>query len=158
MDNISIRYAVKEDAKTIAEIEKKYIVPPWSEKLIEEEICKENCIFLTALIGDKVIGYISGDNIVGEVYINNIAVSEEYRRLHVGEKLMTALIKSAFSLHCSLITLEVRKSNIPARSLYEKCGFSLCGERKDYYSFPRENAVIYTLYSETDGQNENTCH
>ena len=44
-----------------------------------------------------------------------------------------------------LMTLEVRKSNAPARALYERFGFKALGERKNYYINPREDAVIMTL-------------
>ena len=43
------------------------------------------------------------------------------------------------------MTLEVRKSNAPARALYERFGFETLGERKSYYINPREDAVIMTL-------------
>ena len=40
-------------------------------------------------------------------------------------------------------TTEVRKSNLAARALYEKLGFSLIGERKNYYKDPTEDACLY---------------
>jgi ribosomal-protein-alanine N-acetyltransferase len=41
--------------------------------------------------------------------------------------------------------LEVRESNVSARSLYEKMGFDEVGVRKNYYSNPRENAILMNL-------------
>ena len=46
----------------------------------------------------------------------------------------------------AFVTLEVRKSNLPAVSLYESEGFVLSGERKDFYEKPREDGLIYTLF------------
>ena len=40
------------------------------------------------------------------------------------------------------ITLEVRESNIPAISLYEKFLFDSIGMRKNYYQDNGENAII----------------
>ena len=40
------------------------------------------------------------------------------------------------------LTLEVRVSNIPAITLYEKLGFAEIGRRKNYYRNPREDALI----------------
>ena len=39
-------------------------------------------------------------------------------------------------------TLEVRKSNKAAISLYEGLGFKMAGERKNFYDNPTENAII----------------
>ena len=47
---------------------------------------------------------------------------------------------------CEFISLEVRKSNIPAIKLYEKFGFEKVGTRKDFYRKPQEDALIYTLF------------
>ena len=48
--------------------------------------------------------------------------------------------------NADFVTLEVRKSNGPAIRLYEKCGFEKAGERKNFYSTPTEDALLYTLY------------
>ena len=39
-------------------------------------------------------------------------------------------------------TLEVRRSNEPARMLYERFGFSVAGIRRGYYSKPIEDAIV----------------
>jgi ribosomal-protein-alanine N-acetyltransferase len=44
----------------------------------------------------------------------------------------------------SFISLEVRESNSPAISLYEKFGFLVEGKRKNFYSVPTEDALIMT--------------
>ena len=44
------------------------------------------------------------------------------------------------------ITLEVRKSNLPAIKLYEKAGFENMGIRPRFYTEPEEDAVIMTRY------------
>ena len=62
-----------------------------------------------------------------------------------GMKAATERIKAAKENGLCLLTLEVRKSNMPARCLYEGFGFEALGERKDYYKKPTENAVIMTL-------------
>ena len=83
---------------------------------------------------------------MGEVYITNVAVFPEFRRNGVGKALVECLVKQMKTEHADFVTLEVRKSNINAISLYEKCGFKKVGERKNFYEKPIEDAILMTYY------------
>jgi len=133
-----------EHISDILKTEQECFSAPWTENLISNQIEKEDSLFLVALADGQFAGYISGDIVVGEVYINNIAVRSEFRGRGIGQ----ALLKDFIGRLCDndLITLEVRVGNTPARRLYEKCGFVNLGERKNFYHDPVENACIYTLY------------
>ena len=150
MTDYVIRKAVSSDAHMIAEIEKECIKQPWSENLILSEINDPQAIFIVYEISDSVVAYVSGRNIVGEFYVNNIAVTPKLRRKQIAEKLMNTLIKYAEDAGCEFITLEVRKCNLPARQLYHKCDFSEIGIRPGYYKDPPDDAVIYTIYFRTE--------
>jgi len=60
--------------------------------------------------------------------------------------LIQSLISYSRENGISAITLEVRKSNIPAITLYESFGFVRAGLRKNYYSNNNEDAIIMWLY------------
>lgn len=134
------------DAYGISLIEKECFSAPWSENQIREEILKDNSVFLVTKIDNDLCGYISGQLIIDEFYINNVAVTEKYRNNGIASSLIEKLIDELQQTDCVLATLEVRESNINARKVYEKFGFINLGIRKDFYSHPRENACIYTLY------------
>lgn len=134
-----------EHVKAIAKIEEQCFSSPWTEEGIAEEIENENAHFLVAVAADKVIGYIGVHEVCGEAYIDNIAVSPDHRRLGIGEKLLKKAQQNAFSRGCEFISLEVRKSNSAAISLYRKLGYETAGERKNFYTNPAEDAVIMTL-------------
>ena len=57
-----------------------------------------------------------------------------------------ALIDRANEKDLSFVTLEVRKSNVPAIELYIKNGFSEVGLRKNYYTKPTEDAILMTRF------------
>ena len=134
------------DAYGISLIEKECFSAPWSENQIKDEISKHGVIFLAAKSEEELCGYISGQLIIDEFYINNVAVTEKFRKYGIASALIGILIDDLQKTPCSLATLEVRESNIAARMLYEKFGFKNLGIRKDFYSRPKENACIYTLY------------
>ncbi len=131
--------------KGIVALENECFSAPWSEDSIKAELDNENAHFLVAKAGDKVMGYMGVHEIVGEAYIANIAVSNIYRRKGVATALMQKSENDARDRKCEFISLEVRKSNFSAISLYEKRGYEIKGERKNFYSNPTENAIIMTL-------------
>ena len=129
----------------IAQLEKECFSEPWSENALSEELSNENSHFLVA-VSDDVAGYIGVQEICGEAYITNVAVFGKYRKYGIGRALLKAACDGAKSRSCEFITLEVRESNIPAITLYESEGFEKAGVRKNFYSAPTENGVIYTKY------------
>ncbi len=141
-----IRQATKEDAAAIADIEKACFSVPWSEEAIKETLCESNSLFYCALCGEKLFGYIGSYSVLDEVYITNIAVLKEYRKNGAARALLKRLSEDSKKSKKAFVTLEVRKSNLPAVSLYESEGFVLSGERKDFYEKPCEDGLIYTLF------------
>lgn len=129
----------------LALLEKQCFSVPWSRSALEAELEKENSRFFVAITKNEVSGYIGANNILGEVYVNNIAVFYNYRELGIGSKLLSHLIDVAKEENCDFVTLEVRESNISARKLYEKLKFKKVGIRKNFYEQPKEDGVIYTL-------------
>ena len=66
----------------------------------------------------------------------------EYRKKGVGEVLLTSIIDTCYKEMAKYLTLEVRISNKPAISLYEKYAFKSLGTRKGYYQNNNEDALI----------------
>ncbi len=145
---ITVREMTEKDIKEIAELEKECFSEPWSENSLKEELTNETARFYVLRDGETLLGYIGSNNICNEVYITNVAVDSNCRGKGYGKTLVNHLIKQCELERAFFITLEVRKSNENAIKLYEKCGFKLIGERKNFYSKPTEDALIYTYYIE----------
>jgi ribosomal-protein-alanine N-acetyltransferase len=126
----------------IAELEKLCFSDPWSEKSIETELSCRLSVWLVALEGDKVVGYVGSQTVMDETDMMNIAVDPEHRRRRIAARLIDALISELRQKGSRCLTLEVRESNLPAAKLYESMGFAQIGLRKNYYRNPRENALI----------------
>ncbi len=98
------------------------------------------------MIDHKLIaGYIVARESAGELHINNVAVREQYRRRGIGLLLLGKVLEEAKRLSVNTAFLEVRSSNLPAQRLYEKCGFKAIARRTNYYTDPREDAVVMSL-------------
>jgi ribosomal-protein-alanine N-acetyltransferase len=102
-----------------------------------------NAILLVAIEGDElVIGAFSGHVVEDELQIDNLAVSDRRRRKGIGQRLLRSALSHAKRLGARTATLEVRSSNLPARSLYEKEGFVVDGFRSRYYAAPSDDALL----------------
>ena len=146
INDIKIEPMNESHLKDLALLEKQCFSVPWSEDALREELTKDNSRFFVAITKNEVSGYIGANNVLGEVYIDNIAVFYNYRGFGIGTSLLKHLINASEEENCDLITLEVRVSNTPAQNLYEKLGFKNVGVRKNFYEKPKEDGIIYTLY------------
>jgi [ribosomal protein S18]-alanine N-acetyltransferase len=89
-------------------------------------------------------GYVVGRLVADELHINNIAVRQTYRRAGVATALLSRVLAEAQRYQAVRAFLEVRAGNEAAQALYERCGFSAVGRRRNYYSNPQEDALIMT--------------
>lgn len=126
----------------VAELEKLCFRDPWSENSVASELNNKLALWLVALDGDMVVGYIGSQTVMDETDMMNVAVHPDHRRKGIGEALVNALIGELKARGSRCLTLEVRASNDPAKGMYEKLGFSQVGRRPNYYRNPREDALI----------------
>ena len=115
---------------------------PWSAASVASELNNPLSLWLVAMDGAKLAGYIGSQSVMGEADMMNVAVAASYRRQGIGEKLVTELIRSLKENQVYALTLEVRVSNCGAIALYEKLGFVQVGRRPNYYKNPKEDALI----------------
>lgn len=135
-----------EHSPQLAEIEKLCFSTPWSEKQILDELENPLAAYFAALEGETVAGYIGSQTVLGEACVMNVAVRPGFRGRGVSKLLMQALVDHCKATDCTLLTLEVRESNEPALGLYRSFGFELQGKRRNYYTDPKEDALIMTLF------------
>lgn len=130
-------------AKDIAKIEAACFSSPWSEQAILDSF-NNSTFFAVVKTDNQIIGYGGVQTVLDEGYITNIAVLENYRKSGVGKKIMSRLIEYANDKNLSFLSLEVRVSNTPAIKLYKSFGFLEAGIRRNFYTLPKEDAIILT--------------
>ncbi len=101
-----------------------------------------NTVEANGLSLHQITGYTGFWLIGDEAHITTLAVHPDYRRQHIGEKLLIYDIKQAQKVGANWITLEVRASNQSAQSLYFKYGFKSLGTRRNYYQDNLEDAIV----------------
>ncbi len=142
MSEIIIRKMQGSDLQEVCEIEKENFSLPWSEKSFLESMERTDTVFLVALAGEEVAGYIGCYCIAGTGEITNVAVKASHRRKGIGGMMLQKLYEEGAALDTQEYFLEVRESNDAAIGLYSRQGFVKEGVRKNFYEKPVENAVI----------------
>ena len=129
-------------ASQVAQLEKECFHDPWSENSIASELKNPLSLWLVAVDGQQVAGYVGSQSVMGEADMMNIAVSAQYRRMGIAQELVERLVTLLREKDVYSLTLEVRASNEPAKALYGKLGFQQVGRRPNYYRNPKEDALI----------------
>lgn len=139
---MELRLMRSEDISQLAELEKICFHDPWSVSAFSYELNNPLSLWLVAADGDIVAGYVGSQTVMGESDMMNIAVSPNYRRQGLAQQLIVKLVEMLCQRQSHSLTLEVRKSNLPAISLYRKLDFMQIGCRPNYYRNPKEDAFI----------------
>lgn len=140
--------ATIEDLPAIVAIERRCGLNSRGETGHRAKLMDPNAVLLvarradTSSINSEIIGMFSGDVVVDELQIDNLAVSESCRRKGVGQLLLKSALSIAYRLGARTATLEVRSANMSAQTFYEKGGFALTGLRKGYYANPFDDALL----------------
>ena len=154
---IQIRDANRSDLPRILEIERLAFPSPWTLASFERELTLPFSRVMVAIPYDEgparddrdlrerpIVGFLCRWLIADECHVLNIAVHPDSRRLGIGGVLITEAISEARTNGAGVVTLEVRRTNLPARQLYRKFDFEERRLRRHYYG-PGEDAIIMEL-------------
>ena len=139
---IEYQLMTNDHTEQVAALEKACFSMPWSENAIISELTNQLSLWLVALDGENVVGYVGSQSVMGEADMMNIAVHNAYRRQGIAMELVSRLVLALRERNVFSLTLEVRASNKGAVSLYNTLGFTQVGRRPNYYSAPKEDALI----------------
>lgn len=136
-----------EDLESVKSIDQLAFPNPWPENAFQYELEKNTNARLW-------VGELQDDNesnlialaviwiILDEAHIGTIAIHPGYQKRGFGQQFLAFICKQLIYENIMKIFLEVRQSNIRAIHLYQKFGFTIDGERKNYYRDNGETAIL----------------
>ena len=152
---VRVRRAEARDVDAVVAIERGAFSDPWTRRAFRDLLGRAGAYFVVAEGGaataasarqeelpDGVLGYAVAWFVVGEGEVANIAVRPECRGRGVGASLLDDVLRAARDHAVATVFLEVRESNVSARSLYASRGFHPVGRRRNYYRLPTEDALL----------------
>ncbi len=107
---------------------------------IEDEIKKDNSIFLVAEFEDKIIGTIFGTHDGRKGWINRLAVSPKYQRKGVAKKLCLNLEKKFYDYNINIIACLIENWNSDSMLFFKKMGY--IKHNDIFYYSKRKNSNI----------------
>lgn len=140
MNRIEITPMNESNVSAVAQVASENLPEAWSLETYRNQLSNPNDFTFLACLDGEPAGFISVWYVLDEAEINNVAVSEKFRRKGIASALFAAVEKAL--PNAQRWVLEVRESNEKAISLYKKLGFENAGIRKNFYSKPMENAII----------------
>ncbi len=142
---ITIAPASDADLDAIDEISRHSFRNPWPRQTFAEELTRAHARLDLARRGPDIVGYLNYWLVADEVHLLAIATHPDARRAGIAAALMAHLMSVAHDRAARIITLEVRSGNVPARSLYQRWGFTEISTRRGYYGDDGEDAIVMTL-------------
>ncbi len=145
-----------EDVDAVCEIEKQSFAIPWSREAFVREVTENRCArYLVAREDGVAVAYAGMWLVLDEGHVTNIAVRKDARGRGLGELVARALMQLAADTGINYMTLECRRSNLVAQSLYKKLGFIEVGFRKRYYADNNEDALVMACEQLPEAHPEN---
>ena len=137
----------QQDLDEVLQIEGVSFPTPWSRALFERELATPfaRSFVARAAEGKNLLGYLCFWHVDGEAHILNLAVHPQHRTRGIGTLLLGQGIDYSRKNGVHFITLEVRRSNYKAISLYRNFHFQPQGIRRRYYTDSGEDAVVMGL-------------
>ncbi len=140
------------DIRQVHEISRQCFTTPWQLSSFEYELENRDAILKVAGLNVEIVGYICVRTLLDVTHVMDLAVTPRLKRMGIGSLLLRNALQELRRTRpdISLVTLEVRESNIAALKLYEKYGFREIGSRRGYYKKPSEDALIMELDMNAD--------
>jgi ribosomal-protein-alanine N-acetyltransferase len=139
---IDVAPATTADLDAIDEIERHSFKAPWPRTTFESELLREWARVDVARQDGRIVAFCNYWLVTTELHILAIATHPDWRGRGVAGELLRHVLDVARATGCSLATLEVRRSNVPAIALYERAGFKTVHVRARYYQDDNEDALV----------------
>jgi [ribosomal protein S18]-alanine N-acetyltransferase len=147
-----LRSATAADLEAILTLERATLAAPhWPPATYAEIVATQNtnpqrCLFV-AESESQITGFAAGllNHTEATAELETVAVAATAQRTGIGRALSTAVLNWCREQGATSIALEVRATSIAAIALYTNLGFTLTGRRPNYYSDPKDDALILHL-------------
>ncbi|HQM54754.1 MAG TPA: ribosomal protein S18-alanine N-acetyltransferase [Anaerolineaceae bacterium] len=148
---LRIRRMQSEDLPQVFELDRSSFSLPWPERSFRFELENNEVsrCWVAELLPESgaplLVAMIVVWMIADEVHVATLAVSPEYRRQKIAQRLLAHTLIDAYHSGANSSFLEVRRSNQAAITLYQRFGYREVAVRRNYYKDNQEDAILMDL-------------
>lgn len=143
---IRLRALRAHDLPEVLRIEGRSFSSPWSARAFRSLLDRPDTCLIAAVsgseTGSRLLGFAAAWFRGEDGELGDLAVAPAARRRGIGRRLVEEILAEARRREVARLSLQVRVSNVAARSLYAGVGFSVVGRRPSYYRAPAEDALV----------------
>lgn len=139
---LALRDMTAADLPDVLAIERASFSTPWTEATFRGLLGRQDTELVVAAVEGRVVGYAVFWAVLEQGELGDLAVDRTWRRRGVAARLLREILDRATRRGTRELYLEVRASNQEAQRLYDRFEFATVGRRRDYYSSPREDALV----------------
>jgi len=139
-DHLPINSVGVESADVIALAHQECFDAAWTAEAFRQMLSIPGTLALVALAGvygkrdmPDVAGFTVARAVSEDAEILTIGVRPPYRQQGIGRRLLDRVFEQMRQAGATSLLLEVAEDNLPALSLYRRCGFLEVGRRPNYY-------------------------
>ena len=121
------------DISRLVEIEQQANPYPWQHSAFVSSFADSYFSYKLLDNAGNIVGFYIAQLILEQLELFNICVATDMQGRGYGKTLLQHFLQEGRSRGATDAFLEVRSTNHSAIALYEKCGFSKTGVRKNYY-------------------------
>ena len=151
MSRFSEREALRGDEKALEKAERECFPDPWPGRFFAEEMeaPRRYCRVLVDA-GGQLAAYLFCAWQFVDLHVLKIATRPGFRRQGLAVKLMESAEAHVISEAGETVTLEVRRSNTGAQSLYSTMGYTCVGTRPSYYADGEDGLVMTKMFNSSE--------
>jgi ribosomal-protein-alanine N-acetyltransferase len=133
------------DLPAVMGIEEDLFAPDtWTEAMLRDELSRtKSRYYLVADVEGEVVGYAGLVAYRDEGHIATLGVRNAFQGKGIGARLLDALLSEA-DRRVPRVLLEVRADRFVPQRLYRSRGFTVIGQRPNYYPLSGADAVVMT--------------
>ncbi|MBZ9558183.1 MULTISPECIES: ribosomal protein S18-alanine N-acetyltransferase [unclassified Modicisalibacter] len=144
----ALRRLTPDDLAALVALESAGQPHPWREATLAAALADPG-YELWGVVDDTqtLIGYAALSRLPFDAELQAITVAPAARRRGIASRLLERVLARAAGWGSERLLLEVRESNLAARSLYAALGFGVDGRRRGYYPLPDGGSEAAVLMS-----------
>ena len=143
-----------QDVEDVIAVEQDAYPFPWTRGNFLDSLASRYDAWVLRDADGRLAGYFLLLHAVDETHLLNITVRPDVQGKGLGRLLLNKVIDLARGAAMRSVLLEVRPSNTHALAVYQHCGFTQIGLRKNYYpagGTAREDAIVMRLVLDNHG-------